>query len=347
MSYGLCRGTKLALVFSTFAQDTTADTGSATFRVKVNVIDGSNSPLPSTLIAGYTIKWTAGGKNWKVSPQPSLTLSNASSAQSKKYTVPFPAAEKNVTVKVKLVSLTDSTGKNVMSEYMLVGDSAPYSALGNYQKDLTMPDGLTNGLVQFTLKKVQDVAKLNLTKAVTYKGVPMRVNGTYYMGIFTDPEHTKLLYKKALSLRNASSLTSTLKINLYKLKNESHSITLYFAETDRNGKVVSSGKKTGYNISLNKTSVTLSPTNANESVVLTNDILKGSRAEQRLTDPGSGFAGDSGALSQAQQLENEENTASKPTGDETPFAPYAAAAAAALAAILLAAYALIRRRRRA
>ena len=111
--------------------------------------------------------------------------------------------------------------------------------------------------------------------------------------------------------------------------------------------MVSSGKKTGYNISLNKTSVTLSPTNANESVVLTNDILKGSRAEQRLTDPGSGFAGDSGALSQAQQLENEENTASKPTGDETPFAPYAAAAAAALAAILLAAYALIRRRRRA
>ena len=305
-----------------------------------------NSPLASTLTAGYTIKWTAGGKNWKVSPQPTLALSNASSAQSKKYTVPFPAAEKNVTVKVKLVSLTDSTGKDVMNEYVLVGDSAPYAALGNYQKDLTMANGLTNGLVQFTLKKVQDVAKLNLTKAVTYKGVPMRVNGTYYLGIFTDPQHTKLLYKKALSLRDASSLTSTLKINLYKLKNDSHSITLYFAETDRNGKVVSSGKKTGYNISLNKASVTLSPTNATESVVLTNDILKGSKAEQRLTDPGSGFAGDSGALSQAQQLENDDNAVSRPTSDETPLAPFAASAAAALAVILVAVFALVRRRRR-
>ena len=40
--------------------------------------------------------------------------------------------------------------------------------------------------------------------------------------------------------------------------------------------LVSGGKKTGYNISLNQTSVTLSPSNAEASVILTNDIIKGS-----------------------------------------------------------------------
>lgn len=121
-----------------------------------------------------------------------------------------------------------------------------------------------------TLEK--EVAELKLTKAVTFKKSPIRVNATYYIGIFKDAALTKLLYKKAMRLANASSMTSTLKINLYKLL-APHTITLYFAETDKNGKVASSGSKSGYMITIDKASVTLSPEHAEESVTITNDII--------------------------------------------------------------------------
>ena len=120
-----------------------------------------------------------------------------------------------------------------------------------------------------TLEK--EVAELKLTKAVTFKKSPIRVNATYYIGIFEDAALTKLMYKKAMRLANASSMTSTLKINLYKLL-APHTITLYFAETDKNGKVASSGSS-GYMITIDKASVTLSPEHAEESVTITNDII--------------------------------------------------------------------------
>ena len=131
----------------------------------------------------------------------------------------------------------------------------------------------------------KEIAELKITKAVTYKKTPIRVNGTYYIGIFEDAGHKKLLYKKAMSLSNASSMTSTLKINLYKLA-EPHTITLYFAETDKNGKVVKSGEKSGYDISIDHDSITLSPTNADASVTVTNNVRQGSVAAVR---PGSRY----------------------------------------------------------
>ena len=325
-----------------------SDTSSGSFKVKVRVVDGNNKDLGVTLTAGYTVKWSTNGKNWKINPQPTLVLNNASSAISKKYTIPFPADDKNVSIKVKLVSLTDENGNNVLGQYTLVDDNN-YTRLSSYQKTISLVNGVTDGLVTFTLKKgssSQETAQLTLTKAVTYQKVPMRVNATYYLGIFTDPAHTKLLFKKALSLSNASSRTSTLKINLYKLKNSSHSITLYFAETDSKGKVVSGGAKTGYNISLSRDSVTLSPTNAEASVVLTNDIIKGSKTEKRLTNPGSGFAGDRSALAEAQDLANSESLTGKKTGDETPIKPYVLAALISAALVLALAVAVLLRRRR-
>ena len=188
--------------------------------------------------------------------------------------------------------------------------------------------------------------ELKLTKAVTYKKTPIRVNGTYYIGIFEDAAHKKILYKKAMALANASSMTSTLKINLYKLKSKSQSITLYFAETDSKGNVVSGGKKTGYNISLNQTSVTLSPSNAEASVILTNDIIKGSKAAQRLTDPSSGFAGDRSALAEAQHLANTNSVTGRKTGDDSPIGPLALAAMISGGVILLLAAVILLRRRR-
>ena len=312
-------------------------------------MDENNQETPVTLTAGFTVKWTAGGKNWAVNPKPSLALKNAASLTSKKYTIPFPSEDQHVTVKVRMVSLTDENGNSVAGKYTLVDDTQ-YTKLNSYQKTINVTNGLTDGLVTFTLKQVptkQSVAQLSLTKRVTYQNVPMRVNATYYLGIFTDAAHKNLLFKKALSLRNASSRTSTLKINLYKLKNKSHSITLYFAETDSKGRVVSGGKKTGYNISLNMNSVTLSPTKAEASVVLTNDIIRGSKAARRLTDPSSGFAGDRSALAEAQALANSDSKTSRKTGDDTPIVRNVAIAlGSGSLALILAAVLVLRRRRR-
>jgi hypothetical protein len=122
---------------------------------------------------------------------------------------------------------------------------------------------------------------------------------------------------------------------------------LYFAETDKNGKVVSSGSQSGYDISVDHDSVTLSPSNADASVTLTNNVRDGSVAAANLTNPNSGFAGDASALAEAQALTNNEAVTSKPTGDETPFEPIAIAAAVSAAAIcLLIALIAVRRRKK-
>lgn len=171
------------------------------------------------------------------------------------------------------------------------------------------------------LSKLQ--AKLKLTKKVTYKGAPMRVNAVYYIGIFDSPDMRpeKLKYKKALTLRNESEKTAELTINLYKLASKSK--TFYFAEVNAKGEVVESGKKSGYNISQNVTKITLDAKNTEDELIVTNDIMTGTKREDQLTDPTGGFAGDSGAVAEAQDLkENGNSSAGTSTGDDTPIRRY-------------------------
>ena len=318
---------------------------SATFQVKLNVVDENNKPLPSALTAEFTIR---GGNGTHLSKSRTIQLSNESTKTRKD--IPYRWDIKygdTLNVAAEMISLKDASGANVMKNYDLVDPANKYKVLAKgtaiqtytrrkYYKPLKQ--GTRNETtLEYTLKRLKtekEIAELKLTKAVTYKKTPIRVNGTYYIGIFEDAAHKKILYKKAMALANASSMTSTLKINLYKLA-APHTITLYFAEVDKNGNVVTSGKKSGYDISLNKTQVTLSPTNADESVILTNDVRTGSVAAANLTNPSSGFAGDSSALAEAQALSNNETVKSKPTGDDTPFEPFALATGISAAAIFL------------
>ncbi len=177
-------------------------------------------------------------------------------------------------------------------------------------------------------------AKLTLTKKVTYKGKPIRVNSVFYIGIFDDKNLTKLRMKKALQFKNASQVSSKeLTINLYKLK--SKEVTFYIAEVDKDGKPVESGKKSGYDISPLMQSVTLNKKNLNAEVVITNDIREGSRKEQALTDPTSGFGGDPAAVAEAQDIQNDENTSAQTkTGDTAPILPLMIALVTALVVIL-------------
>ena len=200
-------------------------------------------------------------------------------------------------------------------------------------------------------------ATLTLTKKVTYKGEPMRVNAAYYIGIFKSSKLTKenLLSTasksvRALPLRNASEYSSVVlkDVNLDNFPNRS--ITLYFAETDREGNPVQSGS-TGYNISINgqagnAASVTLNAKNPKAEVVVTNDIIAGGSQEKRLTDGGSGFAGDSRALAEAQEMANQTTATATKTGDDTPILPLVGLLGGSAAVILIILLIILRRRRR-
>ena len=260
-----------------------ADTLKGSFKINVRVVDENNKETPATLTAGFTVKWTAGGKNWALNPKPSLSLKDEASLTSKKYSIAFPPDDQHITAKVKMVSLTDKDGNNVAGKYTLVDDT-DYTRLNSSEKMINITDGLEDGLVTFTLKEVpkkQSVAQLSITAFVTYHDSPKRVTNQFHLGIFTDAAHTKLLFNKALELNNASSRTSTLKINLYKLKNKDHAITLYFAAVDASGRVLKNGSVFGYKLYPNVRSVTMSPTQEKASVILYCDMLEGTAQSKK------------------------------------------------------------------
>ena len=187
-------------------------------------------------------------------------------------------------------------------------------------------------------------AELKLTKKVIYKDTAIRVNSVYYIGIFDDAGLKNLRYKKAMTFSNASELTATLKINLNKLS--SREITFYFAEVDEQGKPLSGGKTFGYDISLNKKSVTLNSKNMADEVVVTNTVIDGGTAQQQLTDPSSGFAGDSAALATAQSLAADSNSSGKTkTGDSSPITPLIIVLIVSAAVILIAILVLVMRKK--
>ena len=200
-------------------------------------------------------------------------------------------------------------------------------------------------------------ATLTLTKKVTYKGSPMRVNAAYYIGIFKSREIKKenLLGTvstsvRALALRNSSQESSKpMTVRLDKVA--THEVTLYFAETDREGNPVTSGTSTGYNISINGQSgnvakVTLNAKNPKAEVVVTNDIISGGAQEQRLLNSSSGFAGDRTALAEAQEISNDATAGvASRTGDDTPILPLLGILGGSAAVILLAVLILRRRRK--
>jgi len=328
--------------------------GSGSFDVEVRVVDIDGNPLKTEdLVASFKVAGVSGGSRLRLKNYKTVTLKDASSG--KRTGISFPVAGDNTPMNVTLMSIRNSQGVSLAKDYTLLtasydgGFSKAGSSIG--ERTFSLEGTRENqGPVVFVLRKndTNEKASLTLTKSVMYKKTPIRVNATYYIGIFADKEHKKLLFKKAMTLLDASSMSDELKVNINSQKD--HQITLYFAETDRNGKVVKSGKKTGYNITVEPEQVTLSRTNMNASVTVTNEIIDGSKASERLTDPDSGFAGDEEALGQAQSLADSSNLgdsesgSGKKTGDSTPIMLYLIIVLISGGAI--AALALVFRRRR-
>ncbi len=195
-------------------------------------------------------------------------------------------------------------------------------------------------------KKTQvEKATLNFTKKVTYHGKSMKVNATYYIGMWLGANadtSKKPMHIKKITLKDASEGSGDLKVDLGKVNGRKVTFTL--AEVDVEGKVLASGKGADYEVNLSPSQVTLSDEHPVDTINVTNAIVKGSKVESALLNPSSGFAGDSGAVSEAQALHS--GAASVNSGDSTPLLPLSGAAGASLIVILGAAWALIRRKRR-
>ena len=318
------------------------------FDIQLKVVDASGNELPvDNLVAEFRVRTRDGKLALKNNQK--ITLKNTSVGERRNISFPVPIDTGKQTMGVTLMSIRTTAGVSLAKDYTLLTASydGNFSKVGSRTGERIFTihaDAENQGPVVFVLRKneTNEKASLTLTKSVIYKKTPIRVNATYYIGIFADAAHTKLLFKKAMSLKDASSMSDTLKVNINSQKGRT--ITLYFAETDRNGKVVESGKKTGYNISISQSQVTLSQSNMTAGVTVTNEILDGSRAAERLTDPDSGFAGDSAALADAQALASSSNLNSR-TGDDSPLMRYALLLVIACAGVAAGLYLVLRRRK--
>ncbi len=318
------------------------------FDIQLKVVDASGNELPvDNMVAEFRVRTRDGKLALKNNQK--ITLKNTSVGERRNISFPVPIDTGKQTMGVTLMSIRTTAGVSLAKDYTLLTASydGNFSKVGSRTGERTFTihaDAENQGPVVFVLRKneTNEKASLTLTKSVVYKKTPIRVNATYYIGIFADAAHTKLLFKKAMSLKDASSMSDTLKVNINSQKGRT--ITLYFAETDRNGKVVESGKKTGYNISISQSQVTLSQSNMTAGVTVTNEILDGSRAAERLTDPDSGFAGDSAALADAQALASSSNLNSR-TGDDSPLMRYALLLVIAGAGVAAGLYLVLRRRK--
>ena len=317
-------------------------------QITVNLRDENGVALNSkdTLYAGVYTKNSAGAK-FGYAGKVAVKMGGAAS---KTVTVELPMS---TDVKYVTARLVDANGKQLVNgaQYKMVinpsyltlhkGDTQVQNITITADK-VKQPETEPQTETEVDITKTK--AELKLTKSVKYKGTSIRVNSVYYIGIFDDKELKNLRYKKAMVLNNASELTATLLVNLNKVP--SGEVTFYFAEVDEEGNVLKSGKESGYDIDLNKNSITLSKKNMSDEVIVTNNVKSGSSVEQNLVNPGSGFAGDESALAAAQNLSNDSNSSGNTTtGDDSPILPLIIILTVSLLAVVVTAVITYKRRR--
>ena len=177
--------------------------------------------------------------------------------------------------KTYYVSETDGNG-NVVTNGSING--TPYMADFSEGRSVTVSE--TNGSASLTFTNVfmtlpsdrfYKDARLTLTKKVLdADGKAKKSNETFYIGLFADAAHSQLTDRTtenviALDMNGASeSAAKTINIVI----SADTPATFYIAEVDKNGNPV--GKDFAYEATVDLPEVTLSETNSNVSVVITN-----------------------------------------------------------------------------
>ncbi len=167
---------------------------------------------------------------------------------------------------------------------------------------------------------------LTITKQV-FKGTDACKTGkTFYAAVFKDAAMTER-YGDIITLAMGGSSEVSVTIPVYVGESENDSATYYVAETDAEGNVLNASAGLEYEVSLDKTKITMSPSHSEETVTITNAFPDEWEEESESTEtekPEGGSSGGSGT--------DRTGTIAK-TGDNTPVGWYAALLALAAAGI--------------
>ena len=186
--------------------------------------------------------------------------------------------------------------------------------------------------------------QLTVTKKVhTAAGAEARSNGTFYAGIFMDPEFTTLASTDIvtqnivpLSMDGGTEASQTIKVHLTGETPEEARQILYIAETDANGRPVNASGFTQGGVTYVATVSTTSTTveaSGRQTVTITNTA--GQITPTPTPGGGGGSRTSDGGSTTVTRTENVQSSSAVRTGDDMPIGLYVSLLAAAALAILL------------
>ncbi len=248
-----------------------------------------------------------------------MSLSNASSATVRRRIL--LSGENSMTYYIAEV---DASGNRIT-------DDSTFSYVVSVDKPtVTISKGSTQSVTVTNKLKASKVT-LYITKRV-YEGTTQKaVSETFYAGLFKDAALTELYADPiALTLDNASEKTLKLTLNI----GTASGVTIYVAEVDKDGNVITDQRSFGYQIKVVNATAAFTQDNLSIQTILLNsvygstssddwDSILNSTSADLLTDTSSYTVDDNGSVSG--------ETTSVQTGDDTPLFGYMLLMGASLA----------------
>ncbi|MCD7956886.1 MAG: prealbumin-like fold domain-containing protein [Lachnospiraceae bacterium] len=203
-----------------------------------------------------------------------------------------------------------------------ITDSSDFSYIVTVDKPTVTITKGANQTVTVTNKLKATKATLYLTKRV-YEGTSQKaVSETFYAGLFKDAELTTLYADPiAMTLDNASELTLKLTLNL----GSASGVTIYIAEVDQDGNVITNQRSFGYQIKILNATAVFTQDNLTIQTVIMNSVYGStsdedwesiiySASSDLMSDSSYYTVDDNGSVS------GEANSVQ--TGDDTPLLGY-------------------------
>jgi len=302
-------------------------TGTLTITMNVTDTSGTAEAVTKTFYAGIY-------RNADYSDTPTvvqLNLSNASTVSVRRRIL--LSGESDMTYYIAEV---DANGNRIT-------DSSDFSYVVTVDSpEVTISKG-SDVTVTLTNKVKATKATLYLTKRV-YDGTTLTaVSETFYVGLFKDADMTELYADPiAMTLNNASELTLKLTLNL----GTTSGVTVYIAEVDEDGNVITNQREFGYQIKIVNATAAFTQDNLEIQTVLLNSVY-GSTSTDDWDTIYSSTSSDYLSTGSSYTVDDNGSTTgtatSVETGDRTPLAAYVLLMSAAALAF---GWSALRRRRR-
>ncbi|MCD8021851.1 MAG: prealbumin-like fold domain-containing protein, partial [Lachnospiraceae bacterium] len=228
-------------------------TGTLTLTLNVTSSSGSAEAVTDTFYVGIY-------RNADYSDTPtivSMTLSDASTVSVRRRIL--LSGESDMTYYIAEV---DSSGNRIT-------DSSDYNYVVSVDSAAVTISMGRDQTVTITNKVKATKATLYLTKRV-YDGTELTaVSETFYVGLFKDEAMTQLYANPiAMTLDNASELTLKLTLNL----GTSSGVTIYIAEVDEDGNVITNQREFGYQIKIVNSTAAFTQDNLEIQTVILNSV---------------------------------------------------------------------------